>query len=79
MKAGLPEIYAFYNAMWNWVSGSTVGGALKHLGGNEASGSGKGRISNTNWDFLASRYNSIYGNSSTVTPLSVKVFFFIKY
>ena len=39
--------------------------------------SGNGRIGTLS--FMASLYNTIYGNSSTVTPKSLKTFMLVKY
>lgn len=74
--AGLPEIYG-------WFGGDDVvtptGGAFwrqANVGGHglEIAGAGISAI-----HFHASRYNSIYGSSTTVTPQSVQCFFFIKF
>lgn len=72
----MPEIYGY-------IDGDDVntpcGGAFRRFGntgghGFENTGSGNSRIA-----FNASRYNVLYGASNTVTPLSITVYFHIKY
>ena len=38
-----------------------------------------GRTLNANWNIDASRCNSIYGNSDTVQPKSIELYFYIKF
>lgn len=65
ISAGLPEIYG-----WSSSGSGSEGGAFGNNGGSGFGGSGGTAGHSTN--FYASRYNSIYGNSSTVQPPAIK-------
>lgn len=47
--------------------------------GTVASGSGKSGSCGHAWTFNASKSSTVYGSSSTVTPLSCKCKFYIRY
>ena len=74
------------------ITGSVRGGDTTSSGGTGASGCFRGTEANVEHyatsssgskiitiNFNASHSNSIYGSSTTVTPLSLKTKFFIKY
>ena len=62
-----------------WASDKNIRGAFRELGYSDgmrgtATGAGAWNVA-----FDASFYNSIYGNSNTVQPQSIKIFMLIKY
>lgn len=78
VEAGLPNIVGAGGVNFDTTQGSEVGGAFY-----TSASSGK-VASNTSGTYLAyrtnmdvSRYNSIYGNSTTVQPQAIKVLYYI--
>ena len=71
-EAGLPNITATWSGMV--CNGYTTSGAVDKL---TNSNGGVGGNSNYGYSFDASRSSSIYGNSNTVQPQSVKVLYYI--
>ena len=87
VTAGSPEItghihnYCHSNTL-EYHGGAFVGSSnSSHVyTGNSFTGSNKDNVQRTSRVlFYASRSNSIYGKSSTVTPLSCKTGWYIKY
>lgn len=64
--AGLPDIQGSFGATLWGDSYSSSGAFTKRVPGS--SGKGSTGVNEGAWDFKASTYNSIYGNSTTVQP-----------
>ena len=79
IQAGLPNIIGDITAV-NAVAWQLPHGAIYTSGSgyNAVASSGTGSYSNI-LNFNASRSSSIYGNSSTVQPQSIKTFVLIKH
>lgn len=79
MGAGLPNITGGFT-LFQMLSLDTASGAFRVTKGNSPYGSRvQGSHSDETFTLDASRSSSIYGNSDTVTPLSLSTKFFIKY
>ena len=83
LLAGIPNnTWSFpYLAFGNYItSGTTTSGGLRYAKHNAAF-----PVSTTGWSFIenpnfsASRCSSVYGRSSTVTPLSHRTLFMIRF
>ncbi len=74
--AGLPEIYGMINSS---TRSANYAGAFQSF--NNGTNSSWGGITATsyNYNFYASRYNAIYGSSTTVQPPALTVQFIIKF
>lgn len=80
IQAGLPNItgsagYAGDNGLTR--TGATLTGAFKYGSSTTATVSGVNEATGCKLDFDASGSNSIYGNSTTVQPQSIKVLYYI--
>ena len=74
VQAGLPNITGDGTHYTTW---SFPSGAIGSTGGsNHYSGDGN-KLGQGIWDFDASRSSSIYGNSTTVQPQTIKVLYYI--
>ena len=76
VKAGLPNITGGIGWVWSWTGDAW--GAF-YLSNSANSPQGSGMNLGRDFNFNASRSSSIYGSSSTVTPSSLKVGFYISY
>ena len=79
VSAGAPNITATWQPKWGWVDNMTaVSGAITSI---TVGGGAANPRENTNYgfNFNASRCSSIYGSSNTITPISRKCVFCIKY
>ena len=75
VEAGLPNITG--NIVIRYAQGTNSSGALRYnLSTSNGYGSSSGE-NTTEVSFDASRVNSIYGNSSTVQPQTIKVLYYI--
>jgi hypothetical protein len=83
IEAGLPNITGSFLADRDNLGGGSQSGALYKIpesGGDwtwPMGGSGAGTVNRAGLGLDASRSNSIYGNSNTVQPQSIKVFYYI--
>ena len=75
VEAGLPNIVGSFTSMW---AGSQEATNPFQVSGQGACSTGS-TTQNKYYSFDASRYNSIYGNSASVTPPSVKCSILIKH
>lgn len=65
----------------NSIPDTTYGACIIWANGNQGKTGSKSGYDNDNSDMgiKASRYNSIYGSSDTVTPSSTSTMFYLKY
>lgn len=75
MEAGIVNILGSFSAIVCYNHSAYASGAFRGVNGS-ASGAGSGAYG---YDMDASRCSSIYGNSDTVTPLSLTNIFLIRY
>ena len=78
MSAGLPNIIGKTDKIWKLDSGNVETGAIKTDATGKVKGAG-GTNNSYNLTFDAHRSSTIYGNSSTVTPLSLSTKLILKY
>lgn len=74
MEESLPNIAGYIDAFVGSVANTGVFSQYKRTTNAQGGSSQKMGV-----DFDASRCSTIYGNSDTVTPLSLSTKFFIKY
>jgi hypothetical protein len=76
VEAGLPNITGGVTDFWcGGPSGSNISGAFSAAGSGHNYGGGS--AGGVGFDFDASRSSSIYGNSTTVQPQTIKVLYYI--
>ena len=78
MEAGLPNITGNFMA-YGYRSGNTGGAFSSSVQAENQLTLGTGEGAFVGFMLNASRSSSIYGNSDTVTPLSISSIFVIKY
>lgn len=79
MPCGLPDIYGWFHTV-SWANAQANSAfQVMYQNYNQISPGGGYDWGGVTVDFSASRHNSIYGSSDTVTPLSQKTNFLISY
>ena len=87
-SAGLPNIEGFFQVPGSRGGFELSGGVMQHINPDERKWSFPASNIDNNWrpneacirvTFNASRYNSIYGNSTTVQPPAFTIRYIIKY
>ena len=78
-SAGLPEVYGYITGVYANTAGSSGGGFSDEVISSETNGDITSSWRKKTIRLHASKYNAIYGNSTTVQPPAVTMRYYIKY